>query len=181
MSEGRKFVIPARQKWPPHATTRNSQKWTLASTTGTFLISSFASRVLCAFSLRRMSRLFSSALKPHLTLYGLDGMSKKMGMLIAMGRMPSIRKIQRQARHPRAPSRLAVMPYAIKPLKAPANVDMDQKTAPRVASSLYSYQKERSKGRSAQVQERCTMMGYAKTLTKDSSLDEGFGQSDHKS
>lgn len=102
----------------------------------------------------------------------------------AMGKIPSIKKIHFQALQPFTPSKFLLIPYDSNPLKAPARVDVEKKMAARVASSWYSYQKERS------VRQICfsisslnsqNIAAWWETRTKCAALNEGLGGTNEKS
>jgi hypothetical protein len=99
---------------------------------------------LCDRLLLFTSSSFSSSEKPWRTSEGEVGRKAKTTKENAMGKIPSIKKIHFQALQPFTPSRFLLIPYDSSPLKAPARVDVEKKMAARVASSWYSYQKERS-------------------------------------
>lgn len=101
-----------------------------------------------------------------------------------IGKIPSIRKIHFQAFQPLTPFIFLLIPYDSSPLNAPARVDAEKKMAARVASSWYSYQKERS------VKQICLSIfslvsqnigGSWEMRTKCAALDEGFSSTNEKS
>jgi hypothetical protein len=121
-----------------------SQKCMLMSSSNIFFTSMCDADVLCDLLLLRTSSSFSLPLKPSRTSDGEAGRKMRTIKAKEMGRIPSIKKIHFQARHPCSPSKFLLIPYETMPLKAPARVDVEKKIALRLVSSWYSYQKERS-------------------------------------
>lgn len=99
---------------------------------------------LCDLLLLFTSSSFSLSEKPYRTSEGEAGRKAKTIKANPMGRIPSIKKIHCQALQPFTPFKLLLIPYDSSPLNAPARVEVEKKMAARVASSWYSYQKERS-------------------------------------
>lgn len=93
-------------------------------------------------SMRQVARLRSFS-DSHFVVRGKLGSTKKQTSAMATVMAPSTMKSQRQARRPRRPSILAVIPAVIKPENAPLISEPEYSNEVRSASSLRVYQQDR--------------------------------------
>jgi hypothetical protein len=121
-----------------------NQKTGFNNTVRIFCGRSFASSGLCARRLLLTAKSLSACVKPNLAVSGVDGRKTKRSKPKIIGMIPSIKNIHLHASQPFLPFKSVWMPYEMRPLKALAREVDPQKMPPRVASSGYVYQNDRS-------------------------------------